>query len=300
MSIVTNFQAVPSRLFCIYAAVAESENGLLQEQLEAWSTPPALAKRGANDDEEGTTELLKNSLSELVRRLGLIEDDGERLRIPKAAGTDVRRTSDLQTEFMTKVREVLFDPKRAVAAGQEGVLYALAWFLTKSPLHPVIFSDDPKNKLREDLGEFAVKVDLGSTASFQNLLYWARYLGFATVVGDSKNRRAFPDPTRAISAVLNQVLMGNDWLDIDVFLSRLADLYPVLEGGSIREELETMSKVQSASDDRLSIATSFALQRLDDRGSISLDAVADAKTIRILDFGGNTKRVSRVRLGVAK
>ncbi len=298
MSIVSNFQAVPSRLFCIYAAVAESENGLLQEQLEAWSTPPALAKRGANDDEEGTTELFSKSLSE-VRRLGLIEDDGERLRIPKA-GVDVRRTSDLQADFMTKVREVLFDPKRAAAAGQEGVLYALAWFLTKSPLHPANFSDDPKNQLREDLGEFAVKVDLGSTAGFQNLLYWARYLGFATVVGDGESRRAFPDPTRAISAVLNQVLTDNDWLEIDVFLSRLADLYPVLEGGSIREELETVSKVQRASDDRLSIATSFALQRLDDRGSISLDTVADAKTIRILDFGGNTRRVSRVRLGVAK
>lgn len=299
MSIVTNFQAVPNRLFCIYAAVAESEKGLQRDELEAWSTPPSLAKRGANEDDEGTTELFSKSLYE-VRRLGLVEDDGDRLRIPIAASADDRAKGDLQSDFIARVREVLFDPKRAAAAGQEGVLYALAWFLTKSPLHPVGFSDAPQNQLRDDLGEFAVKADLGSTSSFQNLLYWARYLGFATVVGDSGTRRAFPDPTRAISAVLSQVLTDKDWLDIDVFLSRLADLYPVLEGGSIREELETMRKVQRASDDRLSIATSFALQRLDDRGSISLDTVADAKTIRILDFGGNTRRVSRVRLGAAK
>jgi len=298
MSIVTNFQAVPSRLFCVYAAVAEAENGLLREQLEAWATPSSLSKRGGNEEEGGSTALFSYSLNE-ARRLGLVEDDGDRLRVPKTTVSGGRRNADLQGEFQSRMREVLFDPQRAADAGQAGVLYALAWLLTKSPLLPLNFAEAPQNQLREDLGEFAVKAELGSTSSYQNLLYWARYLGFAVVVGDASTRRAFPDPTRAIAAVLEQVLPNQEWIEIDFFLSRLATIYPVLEGGSVREELEAMRTTPPAADDRLSISLSLALQRLADRGSISLDAIADAKA-RILDFGGGTKRASHVRLGATE
>lgn len=295
MSVVTNFQAVPNRLFIIYAAVAEAENGLLRDQLEAWATPPSLSRRGGSEEDGGSTALFSNSLNE-ARRLGLVEDDGDRLRVPKTGSDGGRRNADFEAEFLSRIREVLFDPDRAANAGQIGVLYALAWFLTKSPLQPVGFSDAPQNQLREDLGDFAVKAELGSTSSYQNLLYWARYLGFAAVVGDAVTRRALPDPTRAIAAVIDRILPDKSWVEVDLFLSRLAAIYPVLEGGSVREELEAMRTAPPPTDDRLSVSTSFALQRLADQGSISLDAVADAKA-RILDFGVGTKRVTHVRLG---
>ena len=83
-------------------------------------------------------------------------------------------------------------------------------------------------------------------------------------------------------------------MDVDTFLSRLAAIYPVLEGGGIREEVEGVRTAPPPADDRLSVASSLALQRLADRGAITLDAVADAKA-RILDLGSGTKRVSRVR-----
>jgi hypothetical protein len=297
MSIVTNFQAVPSRLLSIYAAVAEAENGMLRENLESWATPPSLSTRGGGDEDGGSTALFTNSLSE-ARRLGLVEESGDRLIVPEAARSKGGRNADLQAHFLSYLRETLFDPERAASAGQSGVLFALAWFLTKSPLHPVGFSDAPQNQLRNDLGQFAEKAELGSTSSFQNLLYWARFLGFATVVGDAGSRRAFPDPSRAISAILDRVLPDKNWVDMDVFLTRLAAIYPVLEGGSVREEVEANRTVPPASDGSLSVASSLALQRLADRGSISLDVFADAKA-RILDFGGSTKRVSRVRRGTA-
>lgn len=297
MSIVTNFQAVPSRLLSVYAAVAEAENGVLRENLESWATPPSLSTRGGGEEDGGSTALFTNSLSE-ARRLGLVEENGDRLIVPEAARGKGGRNADLQAHFLSYLRETLFDPERAASAGQAGVLIALAWFLTKSPLQPVGFSDAPQNQLRTDLGQFAERAELGSTSSFQNLLYWARFLGFATVVGDAGSRRAFPDPSRAISAVLDRVLPDNNWVDMDVFLTRLAAIYPVLEGGSVREEVEASSTVPPANDGSLSVASSLALQRLADRGSISLDVVADAKA-RILDFGGSTKRVSRVRRGTA-
>jgi hypothetical protein len=297
MSIVTNFQAVPSRLLSIYAAVAEAENGVLRENLESWATPPSLSTRGGGDEDGGSTALFTNSLSE-ARRLGLVEENGDRLIVPEAARSKGSRNADLQANFLSYLRETLFDPERAASAGQAGVLIALAWFLTKSPLQPVGFSDAPQNQLRNDLGQFAEKAELGSTSSLQNLLYWARFLGFATVVGDAGSRRAFPDPSRAVFAVLDRVLPDKTWVDVDVFLTRLAAIYPVLEGGSVREEVEASRTVPPANDGSLSVASSLALQRLADRGSISLDVVADAKA-RILDFGGSTKRVSRVRRGTA-
>jgi hypothetical protein len=296
MSIVTRFEAVPSRLLSIYAAVAEVENGLRREQLESWATPPSLSTRGGSDEDGGSTALFANSLSE-ARRLGLIEDDGDRLCIPTKARGAAGRGASLEAHFLAYVRDTLFDRDRAAAAGQTGVLYALAWLMTKSPLKPIGFSEAPQLLLREDLGDFAEKAELGSTSSFQNLLYWARYLGFVTVVGDGdRSRRAIADPTRAIAAVIDRVLPDNQWLEIEVFLSRLAAIYPVLEGGGIREEIEAHRTAPPAPDGRLSVATSLALQRLTDRGTLSLEAIADARA-RILDFGGSTKRVSRVRRG---
>jgi hypothetical protein len=297
MSIVTNFQAVPSRLFSVYAAVAETENGVLREHLESWATPPSLSTRGGSDEDGGSTALFTNSLSE-ARRLGLVEDSGDRLVVPEAARTKGGRNADLQASFLSYLRETLFEPDRAASAGQAGVLIALAWFLTKSPLQPVGFSDAPQNQLRNDLGQFAEKAELGSTSSFQNLLYWARFLGFATVVGDAGSKRAFPDPSRAIADVLDKVLPDKTWVDVDVFLARLAEIYPVLEGGSVREVVEASRTAPPANDGRLSIASSLAFQRLADRGSILLDVVADAKVI-IFDFGLSTKRVSRVQRGTA-
>lgn len=298
MSIVNTFEAVPSRLLSIYAAVADVENGVLSEHLASWATPPSLSRRGGEDEDGGSTNLLKASLAE-ARRLGLVEEKDGRLFVPDAARGMGGRNANLEAHLLSYLRETLFDPERAASTGQTGVLIALAWFLTKSPLQPVSFSDAPQNQLQRDLGQFAEKAELGNTSSFQNLLYWARFLGFATVVGDAGGRRAFPDPSRAISAVLDRVLPDNKWVDMDVFLTRLAAIYPVLEGGSVREEVEANRTVPPASDGSLSVASSLALQRLADRGSISLDVFADAKA-RILDFGGSTKRVSRVRRGTAE
>ena len=298
MSIVTTFEAVPSRLLSIYAAVAEAENGVLTEHLASWATPPSLSTTRGRRRGWRIHDLLTKLRSAEARRLGLVEENDDRLFVPDAARSKGGRNADLEAHFLSYLRETLFDPERAANAGQTGVLIALAWFLTKSPLQPVGFSDAPQNQLRNDLGQFAEKAELGSTSSFQNLLYWARFLGFATVVGDAVSRRAFPDPSRAISAVLDRVLPDNNWVDMDVFLTRLAAIYPVLEGGSVREEVEANRTVPPANDGSLSVASSLALQRLADRDSIALDVVADAKA-RILDFGGSNKRVSRVRRGTA-
>jgi len=64
----------------------------------------------------------------------------------------------------------------------------------------------------------------------------------------------------------------------------------------VRAELDAMRTWTDTNENRLSIATSLAMQRLADRGAITLESVADARG-RILDFEVETARVSQIRRG---
>ncbi len=296
MTILTRFEAVPSRLLSIYSAVADAESGVSLEHLASWATPRSLSTRGGGDDDGPSTALFSNSLAE-ARRLGLVEEDGDRLRVPTNARSAAGQGASADANFLAYMRGTLFDRERAEAAGQASVPYALAWLLTKSPLDPLSFSEEPQQIVRLDLGDFADKTEIGNKASYQNLIYWARYLGFVTLIRyNERVRHVIVDPLRAISAVLDRALPDSQWVDVDVFMSRLSEIYPILEGGVIRDEVEAHRTATPPADGRLSVGTSLALQRLAERGALSLDVVADARA-RILDLGGNTKRVSRVRRG---
>ncbi len=285
------------RLFSVYAAVVEAENGVPREQLEAWATPPSLSTRGGDDEEGGSSALFTNSLNE-ARRLGLIEEGDGRLRVPDAARGIGGRGADREADFLAYLRATLFDPERAAEVGQSGVLVALAWFLTQSPLEPLSFSAEPQDLVRRDLGASAAKAELGNRSAYQNLLYWARYLALPLWWGKQGYAAHFPIRCVPSLRCSVRVLPDASWVEIDLFLARLAAIYPVLEGGSVRRRWRRCALSPPSADDRLSIATSLALQRLADRGAISLDAMADARG-RILDFGVATRRVSRVRLGAA-
>jgi hypothetical protein len=296
MSIITTAQAVPSRLFSIYESLFNSETGEIKDRIEAWATPQSLSGRGGRDEDgESSTTLFNNALSE-ARKLGLVEDADGRIRIASDARGGGEKGVDCEARFRAYLLRTLFDPTRAAETQQDGFMLALAWFLSASPLKPMSFSDGPQNQLKADIGEHASEIELTNINRYQNFLYWARYLGFATIVGggDDNSRRIFPDPMRAITYALPAIFANGAELTIDVFMNRLAAIFPVFEGGSVRQAYEAMLREAPVdSDRRLSIATSMALRRLADRQKISLAKVADAPG-RILDFGMDEDSVSHV------
>ena len=300
MSIITTAQAVPSRLFAVYASLFDSETGELKERIEAWATPPSLSGRGADEDGESSTTLFNNTLQE-ARRLGLVEEADGKLRVTVDARGGGKKGRDSERYFRGYLERTLFDPARAIETQQDGFMLALAWFLGANPLQPLSFSEPPQNALNREIGEKASKTELTSLNRYQNFLYWARYLGFATIVGgrdvnDTNSRRVVPDPTRAIETALPPVFAGDTELPIEQFLNRLAAIFPVLEKGSVRQHYDEMRRNPTADAiHRLSIATSIALQRLADRQQIVLRSVADA-TSRVLDFGVREGRVSHISL----
>ncbi|TNC74348.1 protein DpdG [Rubellimicrobium roseum] len=296
MSVVTTVEAVPSRLFSLYAALAAAGQGREpRDRLEACATPPSLSRRG--DEEEGSTALFTNALQE-AKGLGLIEEVDGYLKLSDAARPDGGRRSVVEDDLRRFMLSIFLEPERAKSTGQRGVALGLAWLLTKSPLHPLDFSQGPQDMLRRDLGENAGRVDLTSTSRYQNLLYWARFLGLASLTGDGRTRRVVPDPSAAIMRALPATFGEEAALDIEFFLAKLSRILPVLEGGWAREALEAMC-TERADPDRMSMATSLALRRLADRGMITLEAVADARP-RVLDFGLSQERVSRVWNGRVK
>jgi hypothetical protein len=298
MSIITTVEAVPSRLFSIYESLFDSETGETKDRIEAWATPPSLNRRSASEDGGSSTKLFSSTLLE-ARKLGLVEDADEKIRITLDARGGGKKGADREARFRSYLRRTLFDPVRATETQQDGFMLALAWFLSANPLEPMNFSDRPQKLLEKAIGEHASKTELTSNAPFQNFLYWARYLGFATIVGgrdteESGSRRVFPDPIRAIASALPTIFADDAELMIESFMNRLSMIFPVFEGGSVRQAYEAMLREQP--DDtglRLSIATSIALRRLSDRQKITLTKRSDAPP-RILDFGVGKDSVSRV------
>jgi len=301
MSIITTAQAVPSRLYAIYASLFDAENGELKERIESWATPPSLG-RGADEDGESSTTLFSNALAE-ARKIGLVEEIDGRLKLPNEARGSGKKTSGSEHRFHEFLTTKLFDPRQAEEAQQSGFMLALSWFLSANPLKPMNFSTPPQVELRADIGENASKTELTSLNRYQNFLYWARYLGFATIIGGrdtegTNSRRAIPDPIRAIGSVLPVIFSQEDELPVEQFLNRLAAIFPVFEKGSVRQEYEAMRLNQPTDDayaHRLSIATSIALQRLADRQKLVLNVVADAPA-RIFDFGTREIRVTHIKL----
>lgn len=299
MSIITTWEAVPSRLFSLYASLIVHSAGESRIRLEGLATPPSLSNRGTSEEGAGTTTLFNRALGEALN-VGLLDADGDRLRISDAARRVSERGGSLEDSFRRFMIEVLFNQERAEVAQQGAFMLALAWFLTKSPLIPQSFRNDPQSLLRSDLGDRSGETELKVVSDYQNFLYWARFLGFATIVGgrdadENKDARwAFPDPLAAIDPVLT-VLFGKDnELSIGAFMARLCDIYPVFEGGTVRQQIESISGSSPYADQRrLSPATSIALQRLQDRKRLELVSRADAPIV-ILDLGVRELRVSHI------
>lgn len=298
MSIVTTAAAVPSRLLTLFATLADSESGELRARLEAWATPPSLASRGGSDDGESSSALFTTTLQE-ARRLGLVVEEEGRLRIGPDVPRKKAKGGDREVEFRSYMRDLLFSKERAEQAGQSGFALALAWFLSRDPREPLSFGQPPQDQLRADIGDLADATELTNLNRYQNFLYWARYLGFAAMVGDGTLRRVIPDPSRAIEEAIPQLFANEDAFDIDPFIVELSTIFPILEDGIARATIESAHRLPSSDADNLSVSTSLALLRLAERGTIIIESIADARA-RILNFGNETGRVSKVRRGKSK
>jgi hypothetical protein len=110
---------------------------------------------------------------------------------------------------------------------------------------------------------------------------WPHYLGFCVNHGSAPDKVQVPDPTVAISEHLSRIFRGDTELAHDVFIHRLGQELPVLDGGWIRKRMESRMAEKGLwvppDQGTVSASTSRALLRLQHRREISLIHADDSE-----------------------
>lgn len=291
MSVITTVEATPSRLRLFFTSMIGGRPlASHRDKLAALMAPLPLRRGGADGEEGGSANVFSNSMREAVA-LGIIKlDDGDQIRpgalLPSHLGEDADAT------FQAWIEPRLLSQNEAAEAQQPNVPAAFAWLLLQDPFRPIPFSVELRNLLAAQFEE-ASPFDLSVKERFQNLVYWAHYLGLASL---GPGRAVIADPTRAIERHLTAMFGGKPEVPIDHACRVLADALPCLDGGASRSMVEGQLKNLPApeSHQRLSRSFSLALKRLEYRKVISFRDLSDAQ-IRILDLGDEKlQRVSHL------
>jgi len=287
MSVISSFPAMPNRIAiaCEYILALGGDGGQRDEIIKNLSP---FSKGDADDDNEISVggKTMAHSVIDEMENLELIRiNENGNLSLNKYFLGGKKTSYDWQSLLQPILRERLTDFSRISQFKQEDVGDALSWFLSQDPFKPIAKSRQHADFLREQLQDNdPLLVTIGNDSRFQNLLYWARYLGFAEWISIGDNDLAIPDPSRAINDYLPTIFQSKKILSIDEFVSRLAKLCGVFEGGSIRQELEQRLKSAFREERHFSRSTSLGLARLENQGSILLIKESDAGSW-ILDLG---------------
>lgn len=188
---------------------------------------------------------------------------------------------DLTRRLPAICRRIILEQKNSLplwgdsSATASDFAKGVAWLLSQNIYgFPSTWSGGAENIANEQLvGEKILQND----TRWNNLRYWARFLGFAT--GDSGSFQV--DPTLAIQEELPIIFAGRGELPAEDFIHALAEHLPVLDGGVMRQKLEEKLNVttwRKPAEGHLSMSLSLALQRLDLSSTLRLTGSADAKS----------------------
>jgi hypothetical protein len=128
---------------------------------------------------------------------------------------------------------------------------------------------------------------------WSGLRAWAPFLGFGHV---NAKGRFIVDPTQAIREALPQVFEKEKNLEGFIFLTRLAEVIPVVDGGEYRLQVEERIRQttgpnawQPPPDGQLSTSLSRALTGLISTGYLGADTASDASAPRLILTGRNRR-----------
>ena len=126
---------------------------------------------------------------------------------------------------------------------------------------------------------------LQNDVRWNGLRSWGRYLGFLW-----QGNALMIDPTQALREDLPLIFSDTVTLSATDFMSRVAEVFPVLDGGRYRIEVESVLDSSNwrkpEREGLLSTSLSRALWRLDQGGELVLVKRADTKDGRVLQRAG--------------
>ena len=230
-------------------------------------------------------------------QLGLLnEDEFGNINVNVTIQSKLRRRGSDTDELAKIIRSLVLSPENnerfweSENNGSADFTRAVCWMLAQN-----VFDFEVVG--HTDVQELEV-AQLRNLAAFTNDTRWAGFKSWAVFLGFGWTGR-YPndvfviDPTAAVRDALPQVFEGSRELRQSVFLTRLAELLPVIDGGEHRTRVEQKidRSVWSATEsDQVSSSLSRALNRLHECGELVLDERADAEKRSLL---GRKSRVVR-------
>ena len=289
MSVITSLAATPNRIKIVWAYVGNMEpSGVSSEDLLTVLAPPALRQGQAQEEETSSGTTMGDSVIIEMRNLELLEraENGNLTAMSGSPGFDER-------ELRACMECRLLHPVNAGKYRQRSFPLALAWLLIQSPYDPLEWGQNYREQVISDCGQSTESFELTNLARWQQFVYWARYLGFAWRLQAGANA-VIPDPTAAIARHLPATSAAHGLSSISGVMSEIADLLPVLEGGTARGEVEPrLPTHRQRPEGHLSQSTSFALERLERRGQVRLERLADADPVN-LDLRSGLRPISHI------
>lgn len=266
------------------------------ERLIATLAPNGLA--GANPD----LDVRRNLAA--ATDLGLVVRAGDDVTLADGFAGVARRGDDAIVDHLRArvLAEELNTGPWGSQVGARDLTNALSWFLTfpanESPIQMEGLERAAKDLQERDFGPRQRTGDdddaggwpIGNPTRWNAFRWWSSSLGFTWV---SPRGHLVPDPTRAIRAVLPEVVGSASELTAREFIDKLAILLPVLDFGRYRSFIEDNWLRPIPEQLRLSPPLSDALERLRAAGALTFEDRADAA--RVTRDDGST--FSHVRSG---
>jgi hypothetical protein len=243
---------------------------------------PASLARDINDSGED------NALSDcllLAQEMGLLKLEGDRVGLAEPDGPP---------SFLQIAGSQMVDRVTSAEPVEGWVAGAVAWMLRQDPRDPLAWSGSAAvSRLQAQLGS-PLPYGLTNDSRMQQAVYWARALGFVTRLNLRKTEVVIPDPAEALLRRLDHVLAKGQEISMSAFLSALARLCPVFDGGSVAREVAARAGT-AVKPNVVSPAMGLALLRLKSRGELQFQYLDDAEVVEAegLLGDGRVTHVSR-------
>lgn len=243
----------------------------------------------------GANEPIMNTLSAL-RAIGIMSTDSDgKLRLAPHLQESAKAYD--RAAFRRLLQEQVLDLRRdgdpwsieegeAATSGARDLTRALSWFLAQDALGPPLSWTDNVQQLQKaqfktgHLDEWVLRND----SRWGAFTRWALALGFAVPSPVRGKPGLIPLPTVAVADALST--MPPERMSMTDFLELLSDQLPVFPGGTLREGL--ISRLGSDPDpgtraNAADSSVSQVLRILESRGIITLESLADADGVLLVD-----------------
>jgi hypothetical protein len=275
---------LPAMAEAIHRQLATARGGRLAEESLAATVVPAGLSKGP-----GGEKYFWDTFRELAGIRAVELDEGQ-VSLPheeKGARDLGAMRSLVRSKAMTAEKEADLWEKdelgSLVLLGARDLVRALAWFLSLDVLSGPYWYDKGPVPISDLQEQHTGERPIFNKDRWYPFVRWARYLGFTRDLslysGAGRSEQVvLPDPTDAVRAVLPRCVPVGEWMPLASVIPAIADLLPVLDGGTYRRAVLAQGAPAHAAD--CSSSLTLAFERLRASNEIELDVGAgDAEKV---------------------